>query len=286
MSAKRSYSHPLLWSFVFIAFVVMIAFFFRYWYQVGAVVGAQHPRPTGEAGGGAEVPDHAALIVQLDESVMDIGRTVYEANCVQCHGTDGMMGANGARLFPQEEFKNGADPYGQYMTLVRGLGLMPAQPRLSPEEKYAVIHYIRENFLKEQNSSQYTPIDDDYLASGTWPVPGGGGSAEPTHDYGKNATKPLTVPVKAVSSRMVDRWQATEAQRWLEIVQASALSTVQRQQLSEQLSPFAAAHLLSALTNEDESVFVVAVGDYLPATALLSRDDILLIRNQLRSQIP
>jgi hypothetical protein len=42
--------------------------------------------------------------------------------------------------------------------------MMNAQRWMVPEQKYAVIHYIRETFLREANPSQYFPLDDKYLA--------------------------------------------------------------------------------------------------------------------------
>jgi hypothetical protein len=36
---------------------------------------------------------------------------------------------------------------------------------LTPVEKYDLINYLRENFLKEKNPDQYFKIDSTYLAS-------------------------------------------------------------------------------------------------------------------------
>ncbi|NNM29793.1 MAG: hypothetical protein HKO57_09730 [Akkermansiaceae bacterium] len=38
-----------------------------------------------------------------------------------------------------------------------------AQPQYSTQQKYDVIHYLREEFLKERNPAEYAGIDDDYL---------------------------------------------------------------------------------------------------------------------------
>jgi hypothetical protein len=51
-----------------------------------------------------------------------------------------------------------------YQTLTRGLGLMPPQAWMVPQQKYDVTHYIREEFLKESNKSEYAAITEGYLA--------------------------------------------------------------------------------------------------------------------------
>ena len=50
-----------------------------------------------------------------------------------------------------------------YQTLTRGFGLMPPQVRLTPREKYEVIHFIREEFIKEHNLDQYFEITEDWI---------------------------------------------------------------------------------------------------------------------------
>ncbi|MGI9454946.1 MAG: DUF6797 domain-containing protein, partial [Aeoliella sp.] len=63
------------------------------------------------------------------------------------------------------KFKSGSDPYTMYQTLSRGFGLMVPQTWMVPEQKYDVIHYIRETYLKPYNSTQYAEIDAGYLAN-------------------------------------------------------------------------------------------------------------------------
>ena len=60
-------------------------------------------------------------------------------------------------------FKNGSDPYRMYQTLTRGFGQMPPQTWMVPVQKYDVIHYIREEYLKGDNPTQYARVDRDYL---------------------------------------------------------------------------------------------------------------------------
>ena len=51
-----------------------------------------------------------------------------------------------------------------YRTLTDGFGMMAAQTWMVPQQKYDVIHYIREAYLKPGNSSQYIRVDDFYRA--------------------------------------------------------------------------------------------------------------------------
>jgi hypothetical protein len=51
-----------------------------------------------------------------------------------------------------------------YQTLTRGFGLMAAQTWMVPSQKYDVIHYIRETYLKPHNSTQFVNVDAPYVA--------------------------------------------------------------------------------------------------------------------------
>jgi hypothetical protein len=51
-----------------------------------------------------------------------------------------------------------------YQTLTRGFGLMAPQSWMVPQQKYDVIHYIREAYLKPHNDSQFVALRNDYLA--------------------------------------------------------------------------------------------------------------------------
>ncbi len=64
-----------------------------------------------------------------------------------------------------DTFKNGSDPYSLYQTLTRGYGLMAPQTWMVPRQKYDLIHYIRETYLKPHNPTQYTKADATYLAA-------------------------------------------------------------------------------------------------------------------------
>ena len=100
-----------------------------------------------------------------DESIRT-GEHIYNNICFNCHGNPDQVGSlPNAFKFWEGKFKVGMDPYSIYQTLTRGYGSMPPQVNLTPVEKYDLINYLRENFLKEKNPEQYFKIDSTYLAS-------------------------------------------------------------------------------------------------------------------------
>ncbi len=128
------------------------------------------------AGGGAEIrdawvqplgdTDHAQIISRWNAESLAEGAKIYNTLCLTCHGSltqEGSMPTS--RHFHREAFKNGSDPFRQYQTLTQGYGLMMPMPQYTPEQKYAVIHYIRETFLAPKNPGELTKVDDAYLAS-------------------------------------------------------------------------------------------------------------------------
>ena len=110
--------------------------------------------------------DHAHFIKDWSEEFYHRGLVTYRESCFACHGNIEQPGSiPNSRQFWKEPFKNGSDPYSLYQTLTRGHGLMPPQVLLTPQEKYEVIHYIREEFIKETNPDQYFQVTNQYLRS-------------------------------------------------------------------------------------------------------------------------
>ena len=108
--------------------------------------------------------DHARLIKDRSRNVFKLGESVYELNCQSCHGRPGFEGSVPNSLkFWEGKFQHGSDPYTMYNTLTRGWRLMVPQVMLTPREKYAVIHYIREQFINRKNPEQYFNVDQKYL---------------------------------------------------------------------------------------------------------------------------
>jgi putative heme-binding domain-containing protein len=109
--------------------------------------------------------DHAGLIRSLDGGSLKRGAAIYVRVCANCHGTREQAGSLPTSLrFADGKFKNGADPYRMYQTLTHGFGMMTPQRWMVPEQKYDVVHYIREAYLKPHNPGQYITVDARYLA--------------------------------------------------------------------------------------------------------------------------
>ncbi len=108
--------------------------------------------------------DHAGIIKKLRSRDFDAGKSIYHGYCFNCHGNDGNTPSlPTARAFGTQKLRFGADPYRMFMTLSRGNGLMAPMSHLTPKERYQVIHYIRDQFMKPTNP-EYFKVDDDYLA--------------------------------------------------------------------------------------------------------------------------
>lgn len=110
--------------------------------------------------------DHVKLIKGLDTASRERGATLYKTLCIACHGTPERAGSLPlSRAFWKEPFKNGADLHGIYRTLTTGLGLMPPWTMLTPQQKYDVAYFVREEYVKPTNATAYAPVTDEYLAA-------------------------------------------------------------------------------------------------------------------------
>lgn len=109
--------------------------------------------------------DHAGLIRDWNAESLKRGEAIYRRVCQNCHGTKEQPGSLPTSLrFAEGKFKNGSDPLAMYQTLTRGFGLMAAQTWMVPSQKYDVIHYLHETYLRPYNASQLVAVNDDYLA--------------------------------------------------------------------------------------------------------------------------
>ena len=113
-----------------------------------------------------ERTDHADVVGAWNKTSLEEGRQIYSTLCVVCHGTKEQPGSLPTALrFTEGPFKNGADPLSMFSTLTKGFGQMVPQPQYTTAQKYAVIHYIRETFLRPHNPSQFVEVTPAYLAS-------------------------------------------------------------------------------------------------------------------------
>ncbi len=111
--------------------------------------------------------DHAQQIAHLRSLDLNLGKELYAHYCLNCHGKDGNKTLNPlARRFGKDKLKFGADPYSMWKTISYGNGLMlPQAGVLSGEERYVLVNYLRETFIRDANPSQYHKPDDAFLAA-------------------------------------------------------------------------------------------------------------------------
>lgn len=108
--------------------------------------------------------DHAGLQRSLDDRALRRGEAIYVRVCANCHGTVDVPGSMPTSpRFANDKFKNGSDPFSLYQTLTYGYGMMAPQTWMVPQQKYDVIHYLRETYLKPHNPTQYARLDPAYL---------------------------------------------------------------------------------------------------------------------------
>src|SRR5262249_45470278 len=83
-----------------------------------------------------------------------------------CHGTNGVQTINPqSRPFAVDKFQNGSDAFSLFKTVTTGFKSMPSQTWMTPEQRYEVIQYIREAFLRKLNPTQFTAVTPAYLHS-------------------------------------------------------------------------------------------------------------------------
>lgn len=110
--------------------------------------------------------DHAGLIRGLDDAAAKRGAEIYDRLCNNCHGNKERPGSLPTALrFAEGKFRNGGDPYTMYKTLTHGFGLMVPQAWMVPQQKYDVVHYIREDYVRDANATQFREVTSDYLAA-------------------------------------------------------------------------------------------------------------------------
>lgn len=107
--------------------------------------------------------DHQTIIQKLRTRDFDTGKNIYQGYCFGCHGRDGNQPSlPTARAFGKDKMKFGSDPYSMFQTLSLGNGLMAPMTHLTPKERYQVIHYLREEFMKP-NNPDYFSVTEGYL---------------------------------------------------------------------------------------------------------------------------
>ena len=79
-----------------------------------------------------------------DTGTLALGQSIFEGNCVPCHGDDGAGKVLGAADFTDLRVMDSRAPRDLYLTVTQGRGSMPAwQRRLTQEERWAAIDFVR-----------------------------------------------------------------------------------------------------------------------------------------------
>jgi len=87
---------------------------------------------------------------------MERGEKIYNRLCITCHGNTEKEGSLPTALkFHEGPFKNGIDPLSMYQTLTSGYGQMMPQAWMTSQQKWDVIHYIREVQIAGHNPTQH-----------------------------------------------------------------------------------------------------------------------------------
>lgn len=192
-------SSPLLWTVCILSIIGLLSFLFFRYLADGRVVGRHHGPIHVETAGEPE-PNHLALIADRSPAVIDQGAVIYGSKCASCHGTQGNSNPSNMnpppRNFQVDSWKSGlgGGPYALYLVMTHGQNTMPAFPGLTPQQRYAVVHFLRETWVKTANPKNYIDSDPPEVVKDI-PPPGVAGGAEVVHDPSAQQVK---APVHAL----------------------------------------------------------------------------------------
>ena len=177
-------TNPIAYVPIAVAGIALVAWTLASGFMTGAFTGATTPVTTqvAQPKTPARVFNVRALAQDNSRELLIMGKGVYDANCASCHGAEGLgNGSNGASLNPPPRnfhaatgWKNGPSILGIWTTLENGIqgGSMASYKNiLDPEQRMAVLHYIRAQWVPEPPA-----LTDDEIAA--LPAPGantGGG---------------------------------------------------------------------------------------------------------------
>lgn len=299
-------TNPLLWTVGMLAIIAVLAWWFANWMNVGGIAARKHgPIPLPQAAVGE--PDHLALIAKRDQSVVDEGAVLYGKNCAACHGANGDANPTNANPAPRnlrtEGWKNpkGGGPYGLYTVMSSGYGgSMPSFPALSPEQRYSVVHFIRETMVKPYNTANYIENDDEAIVKQI-PPPGGGdapaahGGDEEESEHARPDHLAITQPILPLMAGTAHEAESERQrlQHWLNAARHDATPEVAAS--IDHLSPLAEcqpgllAALHKAVLSDQKDVFTRLLansdgaGSLRPDTNLMPAAKITDLYARLRS---
>jgi hypothetical protein len=204
-------SHPLLWSVLILAIMGFLTWLFFHYLFHGMHVARHHEKIQVHQAAEPE-PDHEKLSRNNSQEVVDAGQAIYTAKCASCHGAQGNSNPSNLKPAPRnfhtDPWKNpeGGSPYALYLVLTKGLGTMPAFPGLTPEQRYAVNHYITETWTRKYNAANYVADNPESLKKQI-PAPGAagghGGDRHPERVEPKVPVRPLLAGMARVGDEQV-----------------------------------------------------------------------------------
>jgi mono/diheme cytochrome c family protein len=172
-------SHPLLWSVLILGIMAFLAWLFFHYLFHGMHVARHEEKITVHRAAEPE-PDHEKLAKNVSPEVIDAGQAIYNAKCASCHGAQGNSNPSNLKPAPRNfhtdawKNPNGGSPYALYLVVSKGMGTMPAFPGLSPQQRYAVNHFIVETWTKKDNHHCYEAENPEALKKQI-PAPGAAG---------------------------------------------------------------------------------------------------------------
>ena len=220
-------SHPLLWSVCIFAIMIFLTWLFFYYLYQG-MRAARHHEPLAVHRTGEAEPNHEALAKNTSAEVIDAGAVIYNAKCANCHGAQGNSNPTNLKPAPRNfhsdlwKNSNGGSPYALYLVLTNGAGTMPAFQSLTPEQRYAVNHYIVETWVKTNNKSSYVPDNSDELKKQI-PPPGAAGAHAVAHHPDDIEPKAPVLPLLAGIAKTEDVL-VVGVRAWAELARLSARS--------------------------------------------------------------
>jgi mono/diheme cytochrome c family protein len=118
---------------------------------------------TGKMKGGLEWGD--GIPIKIDAEKMARGRERFNINCAVCHAPTGAgngivteYGLVGVANFHTDKFRQMPD--GQiFHTIANGKGLMNGYPHITPEDRWAIVAYLRALQLAQNAKLEDVPED-------------------------------------------------------------------------------------------------------------------------------